>query len=504
MKYLYGAAVQGIQGFIFQTNELKDIVGASELVEHICTDLFTDEKEGFIQNGISIINAAGNIKCIYNTKKECEYTVRNFPKKVTETAPGITISQAVVKYDETKDFATLINELEEKLKVQRNKPMTSITLGLIATKRYSATVLPIDSKIKTEFVDGATFSKLKFNNVSKLCAKSFYGDKENIPASKVAFNISDITGKNDWIAVVHADGNELGKVVQNVGGDKENLKIFSKNLNEATICAANDAFKVIEQKIDKYKRIPIRPIVLGGDDLTVIIRADLAIDYVTEFMRQFEKHTEEKLKGLLDGAFDDGSKHLTACAGIAFIKSSYPFYYGYNLAEELCSAAKKDAKLGLSDNGLAKACLMFHKVQDSFVTSYKDIVERELEITLSDKHKISFQNGPYYLSKTDNKQTIEDLKKQSDKLDGENNSTKTTVRQWLTLLHSKNTAMADQKLKRAMSLLKGDSEELKNLKNLTTVIQKEDNIIYDKYPAYDVLAYHTIMNQYTKGVEDEH
>ena len=25
--YLYGAAIQGIQNFIFQTNELKDIVG---------------------------------------------------------------------------------------------------------------------------------------------------------------------------------------------------------------------------------------------------------------------------------------------------------------------------------------------------------------------------------------------------------------------------------------------------------------------------------------------
>ena len=36
-KYLYGASVQGIQQFIFQTNELKDIVGASELVEFICT-----------------------------------------------------------------------------------------------------------------------------------------------------------------------------------------------------------------------------------------------------------------------------------------------------------------------------------------------------------------------------------------------------------------------------------------------------------------------------------
>ena len=42
MNYLYGASVQGIQDFIFQTNELKDIVGASELVAEICTRLFRD------------------------------------------------------------------------------------------------------------------------------------------------------------------------------------------------------------------------------------------------------------------------------------------------------------------------------------------------------------------------------------------------------------------------------------------------------------------------------
>lgn len=39
-SYLYGASIQGIQSFIFQTDRLKDIVGASELVEQACTDMF--------------------------------------------------------------------------------------------------------------------------------------------------------------------------------------------------------------------------------------------------------------------------------------------------------------------------------------------------------------------------------------------------------------------------------------------------------------------------------
>lgn len=31
-KYIYGASIQGIQGFIFSTNSLKDVVGGSELL----------------------------------------------------------------------------------------------------------------------------------------------------------------------------------------------------------------------------------------------------------------------------------------------------------------------------------------------------------------------------------------------------------------------------------------------------------------------------------------
>ena len=86
-KYLYGAAVQGIQNFIFQTNELKDIVGASEL-EAVGKKKWNEENR--------LITAAGNVKYIFNSKEECIEVVRNFPRRAMINAPGITISQAVV------------------------------------------------------------------------------------------------------------------------------------------------------------------------------------------------------------------------------------------------------------------------------------------------------------------------------------------------------------------------------------------------------------------------
>ena len=103
-KYLYGAAVQGIQGFIFQTNKLRDIVGASELVEEICTTKFAslvsgndltykDAKDYLKEDKNAILFAAGNVKYIFESKEACEKVDRVFPKEISEFAPGITEEQ---------------------------------------------------------------------------------------------------------------------------------------------------------------------------------------------------------------------------------------------------------------------------------------------------------------------------------------------------------------------------------------------------------------------------
>lgn len=73
--------------------------------------------------------------------------------------------------------------------------------------------------------------------------------------------------------------------------------------------------------------------------MTMICKASLALDYVKVYLEEFENATRQKL-----GA-DNG---LTACAGIAFIKSSYPFHYGYDLAETLCTQAKIVSRILLS------------------------------------------------------------------------------------------------------------------------------------------------------------
>ncbi len=483
-KYLYGAAVQGIQDFIFKTNKLQEIVGASELVAQICTSAFDE----FAVNGESIVRAAGNIKFIFEKETDCARAVREFPKKVMTMAPGITISQAVVLFE--NDFGKSIDELEARLKVQRNKPSHSVTSGLIGIKRANNTGLPI-VEIKDSYHDAATKAKLEKHELRKLCTKSF-GEF----SKRMAYDISDITGKNDWIAIIHADGNGLGKVIQTVGKKKDVYGEFSIKLDDATKEAAHTAYQTVKNKFNDKQVIPIRPVVLSGDDMTVIIRGDLALDYANSFITAFEKNTKTALGHILreEKVFALSKDYLTACAGIAFIKSSYPFYYGYHLAEDLCSHAKKDTKaiFGENTNYLPPSCLMFHKVQDSFIFDYKDIVRRELTA----KDGLSFKAGPYYITPQDQVSvfklsekkkmkvsTIEEYCKLLNNANGD--GIKSGIRNWVSLRIG-NKDKADQRKGRLLDLFP-DSKVIKSL------TKEENNICL----AYDVLAYNTIMNQQT-------
>lgn len=489
-KYLYGASIQGIQGFIFKTNELKDIVGASELVEEICTKAF----EEFIESdGKVVVCAAGNVKCIFESKEACGRAVLRFPKKVMEMAPGITISQAVVEVKaDLSDFSPQVEELEKRLHIQRNKPMKSTTVGTMAMVRSRKTGLPAivvkSHDGNTEYLDEATVAKRRNTESSTsqhstlaLAQKSFGNDDLSIKS--IPMDIKAMTDKNDWIAIIHADGNGLGAIVAQKNTKPEGLKDFSVKLDKATTKAAQQTYTDIITAADfepTGKVVPLRPVVLGGDDMTIICRADLAMDYATKFIRHFEENTKAM------------GNALTACAGIAYMKSSYPFYYGYRLAEALCGEAKKDAKQPeRMRNGLAPSCIMFHKIQGSYIGSFSQIEDNEL--TLNTGHSLKF--GPYYLEPMDGRWTVDQLRNHTAILNSEKgNVAKSDVRQWLTMM-GENIEAAQQLKQRAETIL--DDKKVKDVfVDATTCCQRGNGIV--AYPAYDMLALLTVENQLIK------
>jgi len=470
MKYLYGASVQGIQGFIFETNKLQEIVGASEIVKGI-------EKE-FEKNykPLTVLrNAGGSIKAIFDDEEnvqEQEYkkVVLNFPKDVMQMAYGITISQALVEMKgefSTQDKAD--KEVERLLRIQRNKPTVPLDFSLGLMKLNPSTSKPVVGYVKIQGksipVDRATKQKLD-------AYKKF---KENNPKVKEFSNISEFSNGKNKIAVIHADGNGLGKLVPLLG---DALSDFSLALDTATKKAFDDA---------QDDSMDIRDVILGGDDMTVICNANNALTFIQRFLANFENETEkiEAIQNLKESGKIDFSK-LTACAGIAYTNEKYPFHYAVDLAEALCGQAKKDSKRESS-------CLMFHNIQSSNFQSWDKFVADELTIKNDSKVPIRCDFGAYYLeSKT--KPTIQKLITviESYRLDG---SPISRLRAWMGELYN-SEAYAKTMLERINVMAEQQSEwkeEImnQNLKNLYGLLSNEDLIVTKddvlKTPIYDIL-----------------
>ncbi|MBA4848970.1 Cas10/Cmr2 second palm domain-containing protein [Emticicia sp. BO119] len=495
--FLYGASVQGIQDFIFQTNKLKEIGGGSELVEQICSSKFFEEAGILPNDGNIIINAAGNIKYLFEDEVKCKALVRKFPKSIAEFAPGITLSQAVVKFDESEKLSDAINKLEDSLKAQRNKVQSPFEIGFMGLERARRTGGVGVEYLENEVIDASIQAKLDaFDESIKRIKPSnskapgegnseiysnlylkFFGGK--LKAQQIPLDLNEISkdSSNPWLAVIHADGNGLGKLVQQLGNvlkekdtelSKNTFARFSRELDNATQTAAKRAFEKLDLIISTEEKYPLRPIILGGDDITLIIRADLAFDFTVNFLEEFENQTESKLSFLSkDFGLTEFEEGLTACAGIAYIKYSYPIHYGLHLAEELTKKAKRTSRSTVPEGVLAPSSLSFYKVHSSFIENLEEIEKKTLTAG-----SLSFDYGPYFLSERYNHPTVNnlsDLIKVLEASKDEKSKGVSKLRQWVSELY-KNESTADFMLKRMKEI---DGDFFKKMK-LDSAIAKED------------------------------
>jgi len=447
-KYLYGASVQGIQGFIFATNKLQEIVGASEIVKSIA-DIFEKEYKA----DELLINTAGNIKAVFYKKEDCEKVVLEFSKIISQMAYGITISQSVIEFE--GDVETHISKLSEKLKIQRNRPSIPLDSSINIMKLNPKTAKPLIS----DELDKATAQKLKAN-------EEFYA---KYPTVKEFKDFSYMRNSKGKIAIIHIDGNGLGNVVKQLG---KKLSAFSKNLEEATNKAYDDS---------REDYMDIRKVIIGGDDVTVICNANNALEFTKNFLENFEKETQKipELQGI--------TKKLTACAGIAYCNEKYPFHYAVDLAEALCGVSKNHSERKSS-------CLMFHNIQSSNYQEWDKFVEDELTIK-NDKEKtiIRCDFGAYYLDKKEEANISDFINTlEAYRCDG---SPISRLRNWLSELYKSDTNA--KKLLDRINIITAQSNKWnceimdknlkyfdKNLSNETLIIDKDGK---KKTPIYDIL-----------------
>ncbi len=503
MAYLYGASIQGIQGFIFETNKLKEIAGASNLIEWFVS-------KGFIINFLKnndidkkkykiLRNAGGNIRILFDDIKDLKYMVKNFPKYIMQKAYGITLSQAVVEFDKNcsgEEYLDVVSKIEKKLTYARNKATIPLDSNFNILKRCPRTGKPL-YQIKYD----TTFDKGSWQKISDADDAHYELLLEKIKIDNniyYKFNIEmeNISNKKNKIAVIHADGNKMGLLLQQMKNSlleqkkspeqiQQAYKTISKAIEDSTKNAVKEAYDEVFKKYENKKVIPFRPIVIGGDDVTFVCSADEAVEFVKIYLEKFEEFTKENFKeSVKEFGLKEFESGLTACAGIAFCNEKFPFHYAVELAEALCSKAKKESNR-------ENSCLIFHNVQSSYFIDYESYVKNEL--TTKENYKLQF--APYYTNKAPTIEAFVELAKEFDS----DEIPRGKFRTWIDEVH-KNFEYAEIFMERVIAILENHQIESLNtkLKQLDENLSLQKPFVKKATPIYDIISYLSVI-----GAKDE-
>jgi hypothetical protein len=377
-----------IQKYIFGSNKLKENLGASYMVEDIYKSLL-EEVIGKIFPGEKLdLNAwevkpeelliktkpyetgyigGGNAFLLFREKNKAEEFIEKWTKELLVKTPGITTAVAFMELDPENFNESTKKNLFKILRENKSRYIPQTVLpshGITAECLKSGLTMEVWNSAEGEYISSLTEAKLTGADKAKL-AKDF----KSILDKGYAFtdDLSDLgqkEGQESHIAIVHIDGNDMGKRFQETKTLCD-IRKLSKSVADATKKAFDmlldrivDKFPDISEEIeDIYNILPVRPIILGGDDITFVSHGRFGIYFAKIFMEAF------KQQKVSDG------KELSSCAGIAITGSKFPFYRGYKLAEQLCKSAKKKRV----DCGQKGSWLDFHMSYGGFSGKIDDI-----------------------------------------------------------------------------------------------------------------------------------
>lgn len=415
----------GIQPYIFGSNRLRENIGASYLVSQATDNWVREalntlqtknhpevyafnptnhqpEAKPYIEKGglaAELVYAGGgNTVLLFSENKYAIKFTQIFSKKILQEAWGINLVAVHQEFDwESESLYDVVqnlmkNDLDAK-KRSRTPSAPLLGLGVTATCRSTQLVAVGMSKkyeddepypISTEIEKKLKVVPEANDELKQIF--SDYLDSYQFPLRTDQMGRSE--GESSYVAVIHADGNGMGKRFQEFGKDKENrdyiiaMRRLSHSVNQAGIEALKKVIEVLVQSIvvdsngnntvkGKFKLkddyLPFRPLVYGGDDVTFVCDGRLGLELAAIYLQELEKQP------IAD------NKPMRACAGICVVKTHYPFTRAYQLSEDLCRQAKQFIKK--DENKEDFSALDWHIAASGLLGSISEIRKREYQVS---------------------------------------------------------------------------------------------------------------------------
>jgi hypothetical protein len=375
--------IRGIQSFIFKIPKLKYIIGGSALIdrfdrETVCKNVKVDGTEHIYSAG-----GKGAFFC------DPDSSADDVQKVLIDEAHKIGLD---IRFGRNANFS------EAALNTDTLFPF--VPKDLEGEPCNTSGLYPVPNAgdeheiIKKRLENNRWFEKILLDKIDFTSCIDYNGQEsffrnvnsEDEEGKKGARALGD---RNRW-AIICMDGNDMGMQFHEKvkTGGTTNLSDWIKDMSSALDRCTSEAvmegiksvvtewYKKQDNQTKSNKFLPVRPLVVGGDDITILCHVSYATLFVNKVKEVFNNHSKFEHTKAKEPLWVATNGELTISAGILYCPVTLPLHMAILYTEQLLASAKSRGRM--DQKKPSTPCLDWEQITESVLDSPKARREREL------------------------------------------------------------------------------------------------------------------------------
>lgn len=224
--------------------------------------------------------------------------------------------------------------------------------------------------------------------------KNLRAEKYNIPPRTDRphdFNVfRNFKGAKEYLGLIYADANGMGSKVEaceTLVGLHELAEKIDKAIYKAVSFAiaqhlmVNEHIRTSDELVDvpKYPLFPFDILLLGGDDVVMVVPAssalEVAISIAQKFYEEANKHDDVGVGTQTEQTSEKEEDKYTLSLGVVLAPVKYPFGLLQDLAESTLKAAKKEGAKGKNNSAYGQTFINFMTVTGSTSLDFNKVYQ---------------------------------------------------------------------------------------------------------------------------------